>query len=83
MNIQEMKSKLGEHWDELIPDALNIIKDVGYCSTSCLQRRLRIGYAKAARIIDILEEQGIVSPINPIEPRKILIDLTELIGDSE
>lgn len=66
----------GENWDdELVPAALDIIKTSKRASTSILQRRLRIGYNRAARIMEILEKEGIVGPENAQKPREILIDL--------
>ena len=61
--------------DELIEQAINIIRETQRASTSSLQRRMRIGYTRAARIIDILEERGIVGPPCGAGPREILIDL--------
>jgi len=75
--------------DELIEQAISIIRETHRASTSSLQRRMRIGYTRAARIIDILEERGIVGPPRGAEPREILIDLdadienTELVDDCE
>ncbi|NQU99428.1 MAG: DNA translocase FtsK 4TM domain-containing protein [Parcubacteria group bacterium] len=60
--------------DELYGDAKTIIMQAGKASASFLQRRLRIGYARAARILDILEAQGIVGPANGAKPREILVD---------
>ena len=61
--------------DELLTQAVEIIRETQRCSTSSLQRRMRIGYTRAARIVDILEERGIVGPPRGSEPREILIDL--------
>jgi S-DNA-T family DNA segregation ATPase FtsK/SpoIIIE len=61
--------------DDLMEQAVEIIRQTKRASTSSLQRRLRIGYTRAARIMDILEEQGIIGPANGAEPREILIDL--------
>jgi S-DNA-T family DNA segregation ATPase FtsK/SpoIIIE len=61
--------------DELIAQAMQIIRETRRASTSSLQRRLRIGYTRAARIIDILEERGILGPPRGAGPREILIDL--------
>lgn len=61
--------------DTLIEQAVAIIRETHRASTSSLQRRMRIGYTRAARIIDILEERGIVGPPRGAEPREILIDL--------
>jgi S-DNA-T family DNA segregation ATPase FtsK/SpoIIIE len=67
--------------DELLSKAIEIIRETRRASTSSLQRRLRIGYTRAARIIDILEERGILGPPRGSEPREILIDLDGDIPD--
>jgi S-DNA-T family DNA segregation ATPase FtsK/SpoIIIE len=59
--------------DELYEDAKQVIIDNGKASTSLLQRRLRIGYSRAARLIDLLEENGIVGPDNGSKGREVLI----------
>jgi len=61
--------------DELVEQAIEIIRETHRASTSSLQRRMRIGYTRAARIIDILEERGLLGPPRGSEPREILIDL--------
>jgi len=65
-----------EHsWDDdLVPDALDVIRSSKRASTSMLQRRLKIGYNRAARIMEILEDEGIVGPENGSSPREILRD---------
>ena len=68
---------------ELVEKSIDIIRETRRASTSSLQRRLRIGYTRAARIIDILEERGILGPPRGSEPREILIDLDVDIEDSE
>lgn len=59
--------------DELMDEAKEIIVAAGKASTSLLQRRLRIGYSRAASILDMLEESGIIGPSNGSKPREILI----------
>lgn len=61
--------------DDIVEQAIEIIRETQRASTSSLQRRLRIGYTRAARVIDILEERGIVGPPCGSGPREILIDL--------
>jgi DNA segregation ATPase FtsK/SpoIIIE, S-DNA-T family len=61
--------------DDLLEAAVEIIRQTRRASTSSLQRRLRIGYTRAARIMDILEQRGIVGPAQGADPREILIDL--------
>ncbi|PIS05200.1 MAG: cell division protein FtsK [Candidatus Buchananbacteria bacterium CG10_big_fil_rev_8_21_14_0_10_42_9] len=58
--------------DELLGDAKQIIIQAGKASASLLQRRLRVGYARAARILDILEQQGFIGPADGAKPREIL-----------
>ncbi|MEG1559696.1 MAG: DNA translocase FtsK [Clostridia bacterium] len=60
--------------DELLPEAVQILLDTNQASISMLQRRLRVGYARAARLIDIMEQRGIVSSYDGSKPRKLLID---------
>jgi S-DNA-T family DNA segregation ATPase FtsK/SpoIIIE len=61
--------------EELYSQALEVLKSTRRASTSMLQRRLRIGYNRAARIMEIMEEKGIVGPENGSSPREILGDL--------
>ena len=58
--------------DELYNEAVNIIKSEGKASTSFLQRKLQIGYNRAARIVDMMEEKGIVSKANHVGKREVL-----------
>jgi S-DNA-T family DNA segregation ATPase FtsK/SpoIIIE len=58
--------------DELYTQAVDIIKSEGKASTSFLQRKLQIGYNRAARIIDMMEEKGIVSKANHVGKREVL-----------
>jgi S-DNA-T family DNA segregation ATPase FtsK/SpoIIIE len=64
--------------DELYNEALEVLKSTRRASTSMLQRRLRIGYNRAARIMEIMEDKGIVGPENGSSPREILVDLDSL-----
>jgi len=66
-----------ESEEELVKAAFQIILETGKASTSLLQRKLKIGYSRAARILDILEEKGIVGPQEGTKPRKILIENIE------
>ena len=61
--------------DELLGDAIDVLRSSKRASTSMLQRRLRIGYNRAARLMEELEERGIVGPENGSSPREILVDL--------
>ncbi|MCK9267341.1 MAG: DNA translocase FtsK [Alkaliphilus sp.] len=60
--------------DELFEDALKLVVEAQQASISMLQRRLRIGYSRAARLIDIMESQGFVGPYEGSKPRQVLID---------
>ncbi len=59
--------------DELFDDAKYAVMEAGKASTSYLQRKLRIGYSRAARLMDILEEQGVIGPADGSRPREIII----------
>ena len=63
--------------DELYPEALNIVAEAGRASTSLLQRKLKIGYSRAARLVDMLEENGIVGPQVGSKPREVLVDRSD------
>jgi len=63
----------GVEEDELYSDAYDIVVKAKKASASLLQRRLRIGYARAARLLDILEEKGVVGPVNGAKPREVFI----------
>lgn len=70
-------SDLGDD-EDLYNQALDVLKSSKRASTSMLQRRLRIGYNRAARLMEIMEEKGIVGPENGSSPREILVDLDSL-----
>ena len=59
--------------DEMLPAAVDVILETGQASVSMLQRRLKLGYARAARIMDEMEERGIVGPFEGSKPRQLLI----------
>ena len=69
-----------EEDEELVSKCLEIIKQERKASTSMLQRRLRLGYTRAARVVDILEQRGIVGPKDGAKDREILVDLDSLPG---
>ncbi len=69
--------------DELLPEAKEMIIRAGKASASYLQRRLRIGYARAARILDLLEEQGVVGPQEGSKPREVLVKAAIDYGENE
>lgn len=64
--------------DELLPDAIDVLRNTKRASTSMLQRRLRIGYNRAARLMEELEDRGIVGPENGSSPREIMVDLDSM-----
>ncbi len=75
-----------ETQDELFIKAVEIVLEYEQASTSMLQRRLKVGYARAARLIDEMEENGIVSMADGSKPRNVLISKTqfeEMLGNSE
>ena len=72
-----------EGGDDMFRDACRVVVESRKASTSLLQRKLRIGYARAARIIEEMEEQGIIGPADGARPREVLIrSLDELDGSS-
>ncbi len=60
-------------YDELLPAAVDVVLETGQASVSMLQRRLKLGYARAARIVDEMEEMGVVGPFQGSKPRTILV----------
>lgn len=65
-------SKASEN-DRLLSEAINLVIHEGTASTALLQRKLKLGYARAARLLDLMEERGVVGPYNGSKPRKVLI----------
>jgi len=61
-------------YDELLPKAVEAVLEMKSCSASMLQRRVKLGYSRAARIVDQMEELGIVGPYEGAKPRQVLID---------
>ena len=70
-------SEMGDD-EELYNQALDVLRSTKRASTSMIQRRLRIGYNRAARIMDLMEQKGVVGPENGSSPREILVDLDSL-----
>lgn len=68
---------LSEDEDDMLMDAIDVVMEGGQASVSMLQRRLKLGYARAARIVDQMEERGIVGPFEGSKPRQILISKDE------
>lgn len=69
--------------DPLYEDARTVVVEAGKASASYLQRRLRVGYARAARLLDILEERGIIGPADGAKPRDILVRRDEFASSQE
>jgi len=63
----------GDESDELLPAAVDVVLEVGQASVSMLQRRLKLGYSRAARLVDQMEERGYVGPFEGSKPRQLLI----------
>ncbi|MCI6256268.1 MAG: DNA translocase FtsK, partial [Clostridiales bacterium] len=60
-------------YDELLPNAIEVVVETGMASVSMLQRRLKLGYSRAARLVDQMEEKGVVGPFEGSKPRQVLI----------
>ncbi len=67
--------------DDLYEDARSTVIDAGKASTSFLQRKLGVGYARAARLVDMLEDRGVVGPGSGAKPRDVLIKAGDGIMD--
>ena len=64
----------GDVEDDMYEDALDVVRRAGKASASLLQRRLRVGYARAARLLDIMEERGIIGPGDGARPREVYME---------
>lgn len=73
----------GEDDDPLLPEAKEVIKQAGKASASLLQRRLKVGYARAARLLDLLEAEGFIGPGDGAKPREILTNIEPSEEDEE
>jgi S-DNA-T family DNA segregation ATPase FtsK/SpoIIIE len=71
--VEADSSAGGDYGDEMIPKAIEVVVEAGMASTTLLQRKLKLGYARAARIVDELSEMGIIGPFEGSKPRKVLI----------
>ena len=69
--------------DELLPEAIKLVVEYDQASTSFLQRRLRIGFNRAARIMEQLEEREVISPRDGSKPRQVLMKKEELVANEE
>lgn len=75
---QQKEVKRLEEQDELLAQAIDIVIDEGQASVSLIQRKLRVGYARAGRIIDEMESLGVVGPFEGSKPRKLLVSYNVL-----
>lgn len=72
-----------EDSDELYEDAKRIVIEAGKASTSYIQRKLRVGYARAARLMDILEDKGVIGPADGAKPREVLVGHDDVDDDGD
>ena len=70
---EETPASRNDDYDELLPQAVDVILETNQASVSLLQRRLKLGYSRAARLVDQMEEIGVVGPFQGSKPREILI----------
>ena len=68
--------------DEFYDDAVKLVIEMGKASTSVLQRRLRIGYGRAASILDAMERDGIIGPPDGTKPRAVLVDREDYLKET-
>ncbi|MBA3757852.1 DNA translocase FtsK [Candidatus Saccharibacteria bacterium] len=74
----------GDDLDSSWKEAVEVVIASGKASTSLLQRKLRLGYGRASRLMDMMEEQGIIGPADGAKPRQVLVrDISEVMGDDE
>jgi S-DNA-T family DNA segregation ATPase FtsK/SpoIIIE len=69
--------------DDMLSEAIDVVKQAGKASASLLQRRLRVGYARAARLLDLMEEKGVIGPGEGAKPRDVYIATSEDYNDNE
>ena len=71
LGISGLDGEEGGDSDPMLQEAIDEVKRAGKASASLLQRRLRVGYARAARLLDIMEQQGIIGPGEGVKPREV------------
>jgi S-DNA-T family DNA segregation ATPase FtsK/SpoIIIE len=78
-----VEGEAGKYEDELLPEAIELVRKLGKASTSLLQRRFRIGYTRAARLIDLMEDEGIIGPPTGTSKARAVVGATagEPAGD--
>ena len=74
------REDVADEYDPRLPEAVEIVVDMGQASTSMLQRRMRVGYARAGRLIDEMEKRGIISEADGSKPRNVLITREEFLS---
>ncbi|TCZ80020.1 DNA translocase FtsK [Paenibacillus albiflavus] len=75
--IEDTPDNVDEHEDELFDQAVQIVLEAKQASVSLLQRRMRIGYTRAARLIDYMESKGIIGPYEGSKPREVLMSMEQ------
>ena len=80
--MRRVEAEFGDK-DQLLPEAKEVILQAGKASASLLQRRLKVGYARAARLLDLLEAQGFIGPGDGAKPREILASHETTITPSD
>ncbi|MCR5577303.1 MAG: DNA translocase FtsK [Oscillospiraceae bacterium] len=70
----DKEEKAAGGYDEMLPQAVEVVLETKSCSVSMLQRRIKLGYSRAARIVDQMEELGIVGPYEGAKPRSVVVD---------
>lgn len=78
--INSPRAASSDYNDELFDEAITLAMERGQISTSMIQRKLRIGYARAGRMVDEMEERGIISPADGSRPRNVLITYDEYVN---
>ena len=75
--VPEEKAEEEEIFDPILPEAVELIIQTGHASISLIQRRFRVGYTRAARLIDDLERLGVVGKYEGSKPRKVLMNMEQ------
>lgn len=75
----ESNDETEEDWDDLIPEVTKLFIENGQASISLLQRRFRVGYTRAARIVDQMEQRGLVGPYEGSKPRQIKVTMSQYL----